>query len=339
MPTPIECKPGQGRRWRRGGALLAVLWLVAALSAIAFSVATAVRSEFERAAASFEGLQCEYLAAGAIDRAILYMLWGPVIRNPDGSPKYWQPGSPRLYFQFPAGEVVVEIVPATAMMNPNTAAPEELARLLVILGQPPEVARRIAETIVRWRSPAPEGGLAGYLSSSSSFPPRHASFEETEELLLVPGVTPELYYGTYVRDEDGRLVRRSGLRDCLSVYGSNGPYDVNTADPAVLLAAGVPQPVVEEIVALRQQGPIVPGPVLARLQRMAGPAGSRLGVGGRSIYTLYATARVRLPNGSLSDTRRTVGATVKFFGWEVQPPYHILRWYPLAAREGLRWPS
>ena len=39
-----------------------------------------------------------------------------------------------------------------------------------------------------------------YLSLTPSFRARHASFEEIEELLVVKGMTPDLYYGTYDRD-------------------------------------------------------------------------------------------------------------------------------------------
>ena len=89
---------------QRGGALLAVLWLSAALSAIAFSVANTVRTETERTATSSEGLRTYYLASGSIDRAILWMQWG---RN--GSPDYYHPPMPYLRFAYPSGVAVVEV--------------------------------------------------------------------------------------------------------------------------------------------------------------------------------------------------------------------------------------
>ena len=52
----------------RGGALLAVMWLAAGLSAIAFSVANTVRGETERAETSRDAVRAHYLAAGAIDQ-------------------------------------------------------------------------------------------------------------------------------------------------------------------------------------------------------------------------------------------------------------------------------
>ncbi|HEV3116947.1 MAG TPA: hypothetical protein VGY58_07850, partial [Gemmataceae bacterium] len=74
----------------RGSALLAVLWLAAALSAIAFRVANTVRAETERTSTEVDALRSYYLAVGAIDRAILWVQWGPSYRNPDGTPRYYQ---------------------------------------------------------------------------------------------------------------------------------------------------------------------------------------------------------------------------------------------------------
>ena len=56
---------------------MAVLWLSAALAAIAFSLASTVRGELERASTQLDGTRAYYLAAGGLERALLYMQWGP----------------------------------------------------------------------------------------------------------------------------------------------------------------------------------------------------------------------------------------------------------------------
>jgi type II secretory pathway component PulK len=60
----------------RGTALLAVLWLSAALATIAISLADTVRGEAERSATAVDGLRSQDLAIGGLRRAILYMDWG-----------------------------------------------------------------------------------------------------------------------------------------------------------------------------------------------------------------------------------------------------------------------
>jgi type II secretory pathway component PulK len=63
-------------RARRGSALLAVLWLSAALAAIGFSLATTIHGETERTSTALDGLRSYYLAAAGIDRAAVEALWG-----------------------------------------------------------------------------------------------------------------------------------------------------------------------------------------------------------------------------------------------------------------------
>ena len=326
MKTNWRCRQAR----RRGSALLAVLWLSAALSAIALTVATTVRAETERASTHVDALKTYYLATGAIERALLYIEWGPQYRNPDGSPRYWQAPTPLLRFHFSSGDAEVELIPETSKLNINSAPPDQLTGLLLALGVQPEGAQGIVAGILDWRSPSPAGAFTGfdqyYLSLAPSFRSRHASFEEIEELLLVRGVTPELFHGGYMRNAEGALVPHSGLKDCLSVWGGTGSFNVNTADPAVLQAIGISPAAVAGIVALRRAAPIRTLEQLAAF-RDSGPGFSRLSLQPSSIATLRATAQLRLSDTQASDLERSVSAVVKFLGPEYNPPHHIMRWY------------
>ncbi len=232
-----------------------------------------------------------------------------------------------MRFPFPTGLAVVEVIPETAKLNVNDAPPEELYNLAVALGAGPERARQVALGIVDWRTPQMEPPDTLSVLETPSFGPRHASFEEIEELLLVKGMTPELFYGTYERDARGGLVRRSGLRDCLSVYGSTSAVDSNTADPAVLAAVGLPPDAVSAIMRARQQASTVGaeqlnaiGPGLPGMERVGAVRGS--------IFTLRATAQCRHADGTLSEARRSVAVLVKSLDRsKFAEPYHILRWY------------
>ena len=315
---------------RRGSALLAVLWLSAALSAIAFTVANTVRAETERTSTEVDSLRAYYLASGAIDRAILYIQWGPGYRNPDGTAKYFQSPTRALNFTFPTGTAATEIILETSKLNVNSVLPPELMALLLALGAPPDQAETVTRGIVDWRSPTPGGSFTQfdqyYLSLAPSFRSRHASFQEIEELLLIRGVTPDLFYGSYTKDDQGRLIPRAGLRDCLSVYGSTTQLNANGVEPAVMRAIGIPAEVANAIVSLRQTTPLRDMSQLTQFSS-AGPGIGRLSLAPNPILTLRATARPRLANGQLSDLRRSVSAMVKFLGPEWNPPYHVMRWY------------
>ncbi len=320
------------RSRRRGGALVMVLWLSAALSAIAFSVALTVRNEIARTDTALEGLRAYYLACGAADRALNYMTYG--------GDRYWMPGMPLMVMRFPNGEAVVEIRPESSKLNVNKVEPGVLNRLLIVLGVPPEEARVIAMSVDDWRS---EGsGLMDrvYLTRTPTFRAPHASFEQIEELMSVNGVTPDLYYGGYQRDLSGALMPRAGLRDCLSVYSSGKEFDVNTVSPAVLLAMGAPPMGVEQLVALRRRMPILPAQMGA-VSELLGPAGGLVRLGGDHIYTLRATARLRRPDGRLSDLRRSVAMTVQIGIKDSNESFRVLAWQDYAAETPLFqvWPN
>jgi general secretion pathway protein K len=326
--------PACEKHTQRGSALLAVLWLAAALSAIAFTVASTVRAETERTSTEVDALRAYFLAAGSIDRAILYVQWGPSYRNPDGSPKYFQSPTRTFQFNFPTGTAATDIIMETAKLDVNNVRPPELLALLVALGATGDQAATVTQGILDWRTPSPGGSFTlfdqYYLSLPSSFRARHSSFQEIEELLLIRGVTPDLFYGSYTKDDQGRLIRRAGLRDCLSVYGSTSQLNANWVEPAVMQAIGISPDVAAQIAKIREITPISDMGQLAPLAG-GGPGLARLSIGPNPVVTLRATARPRLPNGQLSDLRRTVSAVVKFLGPEWNPPFHVLRWYDNAA--------
>jgi general secretion pathway protein K len=303
-----------------------VLWLSAALAAIGFSLATTIHGETERTSTALDGLRSYYLAAAGIDRAAVEALWG--FQNPDARtiPEW----ATQVTYHFASGDVRVEFIPETAKLNVNRASLEDLTRLGMALGLDEVRADALAHAIDQARS-----GAAGPPDPAQppSFRPPAASLQEIEELLSVPGVTPELFYGTYGPQQDAaggtHLTRRAGLVDCLSVYGRGTQVDVNTASPAVLAAVGMDPGAIAAVVARRSAGPIL-REQLGDVTAMAGEAAGRLRVGGHSIVTMRATARLRLDDGHLSDLRRTVAAMVKYMPPGYDAPIHILRWYDTA---------
>jgi general secretion pathway protein K len=314
---------------KRGSALLMVLWLTAALSAVGLAVANNVRAETERTETNVDDARSYFVARGAVERAALHILWGQQYRADDGSPIYYVNGSPSMELSVPAADVHVDVIPEASKLSLNGSRSEDILRLLLALGTPEEQATEITAAIVDWRTGVNQQNSSPfdpfYLSQSPSFVARHASFRENEELLLVKGMTAELYYGSSLDS------RRAGLRDCLSVYGSAGAVDINTAQQATLQAVGLEAPDADTIVRSRAQHPILDYKELAEIRQSLGPAGNRLQIGGQTMFTLRATARLRQPDGKLSDLRRTVGALVKFYfaaNTQNKPiGFEVVRWF------------
>src|SRR5260370_373276 len=137
----------------RGGALLAVLWLSAALSPIAFSFANTVRGQGERTSTPVDGLCSYYLEQAGIERGILYVEWELENTVPSNVPFRYSAANPVLPFTFPSGEAVVQVIPETAKLNLNTATPENLLRLLMALRVDPDRTAQIVAGILDSRTP------------------------------------------------------------------------------------------------------------------------------------------------------------------------------------------
>jgi len=319
-------------RASRGSALLTVLWLTAALSAIGLALANNVRGETERAATALDDMRAYFIARGAIERAALHIQWGRFYYTPDNQPMYFRYGRPSIDLDFPSASVHVDVIPEASKLPLNAAPPQELFALLAALGEPENRALAIAGAIVDWRTPVtperPSSFDAIYLSRSPSFLPRHASFQENEELLLVQGITPDLYYGTSL---DGSASGgHAALRDCVSIFGSSA-VDVNTARRETMIAAGVPPADADAIIQRRRRAPFLDPREFAEVRNSLGPAGMRLRIGGNTMYTLRATVRLKSAGGGVSAMRRTAGALVKFNfpgNFAGKPTgYEVLRWY------------
>ena len=321
--TPIS------KRSSKGTALLAVLWLTAALSAIAFSVADTVRAEVERGIATQEGMRSYYLARGAVERT-LYQL-----RNSDdgsgGSPAERFAGRRRLYFHEEFGDTLVELISENGKLPLRTLGANAFNSLLLSLGETPESAN----AIVRQAFSGSVLPLAPSMQNSlqpPSFRLPLASMENVEELLLVPGITSELLYGRYSRMPDGRLINLGGLIDCLSPHIQvNQGLDPFSVHPTLLVALGMDPALARQYAEIRRQtfNPVM---VMAQLQRLrAGTGAATLRADLGDVFQIRATARVRTPNGTLSETRRTVSLLLKYITPNPRylwiSPWTNLRWY------------
>ncbi|MGW8161477.1 MAG: type II secretion system minor pseudopilin GspK [Desulfobulbales bacterium] len=113
-----------------------------------------------------------------------------------------------------------------------------------------EGAAAVVEAVIDWIDPDDEAmGFGGAESSyyqglATPYTPRNGPMEFIEELLLVRGITQDLYYGT------GEY---PGLATLVTTYGNDGKVNINTAPPLVLgaLSALIEPEMVEALVAYR----------------------------------------------------------------------------------------
>jgi type II secretory pathway component PulK len=285
-----------------------VLWLTAALSAIVMTVALTTRTEVERAGTNLDSAQAYYLAEGSIERFMLQLRW-PQTGVPN--PLVFQRGQSRMRWDYPSGSVDLEVSDEGGKISVVSAPGPLLARLFVVLGVPPDRAGAIAGGIVARREAARIPG------AGSSFSPRGASLQQLEDILTVPGMTPDIFYGWWERNPAGRLLEKGGvLRHLTTRPGLS--LNVNYASPQVLLAAGLPDGLVAELVARREIRPLDYSQLPAAATML--PSGATLTITASQSFTVRATALLKR-----RPVRRTATALVRL-GGDNEPPVGVVRW-------------
>jgi general secretion pathway protein K len=171
----------------RGFVIVAVLWLLAALAALALIFSLHLANSTRALALNDTALQAEALVSAGVElTAYQLRLAGEQARPARGA----------FHTQLNRAELSVSFVSEAARIDLNAAPRELLARLLSVLGASAEDAQQYADRIVGWRTRAtPETADkedALYLASGRSYLPRQAPFAHVNELGLVLGLPPAL---------------------------------------------------------------------------------------------------------------------------------------------------
>jgi general secretion pathway protein K len=309
-------------RSEAGVVLIAVLGGILILTIIVFALANSVRGAADELQNRKEHLQAYYLARGGIfTSAWLLAQASPAADAPI------HPGQQSIEWQQGSAKVHVDLTDETGKIDLNQVQEPLLEKLLMALGYELETARPLATAIVDWRNPS---SLARWESAQTSsnpleYDPSHVTqtrYAAIEELLQVPGMKPEIYYGRYVRHDDGKIVRLPGLSECVTVDSGTGQININYAPYAVLVATtGMNTEAADYIVAGRTEKPFASaGDITSRFPAStSGDVLSSLSTQLSDRFTLLATgqtsrgivARIRVVVSLQNTTTR---------------PFQILRW-------------
>jgi general secretion pathway protein K len=175
------------RSSQQGFVLVAVLWMLAALAALATIFSVYLSNSARALALNDTSLQAQALVSAGVELAAYRLQLAGEESRPAG-------GSFRVRLN--GAEISVSFVSEAARVDLNGASKELLAGLLTALGANQDAAKEGADRIVGWRTkPAPETAgneNALYQASGRAYPPRQAPFAHVNELGLVLGLTPEL---------------------------------------------------------------------------------------------------------------------------------------------------
>lgn len=252
-----------------GVALVAVLWMVAALSVLALGLAAAAKSEVRSAQGIRARAEAAALGDAAIQLAVLEL------RSTDiGYEEY-------VHFDYELGgrSIIVAAVPAGGLIDLNQAGEELLAGLFAGSGGlDPEPAAQLAHRVVAWRTPGLQLEAEDYAAAGVAFRPRGGPFEYPEDLLQVLGVTYPLY---------------ARVRDLITVRGGGVGVAPQAASEAVLtLLAGGDRDLAARIALSRRDDPATD---------FTGLDNRFFGGGSSPVYRM--DARVRVGDRSYRRTR------------------------------------
>ncbi|MGB8401994.1 general secretion pathway protein GspK [Bradyrhizobium sp.] len=172
-----------GRHNARGFIVVAVLWILATLSALVLIYLTYVTNTAAIVAGSTDRVQTEALVTAAVELTA-YRLTGAGERDrPTHGTFNAKVGVARLSVMFRSEAARVDL---------NSAPKGLLVGLIGGLGATPSDAESYADRIIAWRtstkSPADDPENSFYRALGLTYVPRHAPFPEIEELWLVQGI-------------------------------------------------------------------------------------------------------------------------------------------------------
>ncbi|MDD2713231.1 MAG: general secretion pathway protein GspK [Simplicispira sp.] len=156
---------------QRGIALIAVLWIVAALSVIVTGVVHSVRSEVRLVSVARQSVQATALG----EAAIVLVLQDMAARG--SRPAHLT----KVEVTYQGQPMAVEVMPLTGLIDINRAPVALLTSLYAVAGElDAKSAQTLAEATVQMRSERDARG-------------REVGFEAEQDLLRVPGVGYDLY--------------------------------------------------------------------------------------------------------------------------------------------------
>ena len=198
-----------------GVALIAVLWIVSLLAAIAASFATTQRTEIVGARNQIASAEARALADAGVKRVVLALATDGETAARNGSESDWS---------FPTGKVITSVHAEGGKVDLNGADAGLLAGLFAAGGA--DNPDRLAAAVIDFRDadadPEPGGAEDGdYRAAGLSHEAKDRPFEREDELLQVLGMTRAVF---------------DAVAPAVTVYSRSKGIDPATAPVAALVA-------------------------------------------------------------------------------------------------------
>ncbi len=233
-------QPTRARQDCAGVALVVVMWVVLVLSLLISGFAFTMHVETRVASYARKRQHAEALARSGVElarRELILDVMTATNSTYDARNQPW--ATNEWYVNHALGDGVLNVVVTDeeSKIPVNRASPEQLRRLMILMEVDEGEIDIIVDSVVDWMDENDLHQLNGaedeyYLSLEPPYRAKNAALDRIEELLMVRGVTPELFYGLPATAEEEAV---PGLVEFLTAT-SAGRINVNTAAPLVLQA-------------------------------------------------------------------------------------------------------
>lgn len=259
-------------RKSKGIALLMVLWVITILSVIVLEFSFAMRTEVQITQNFQEELQLYAMAEGGIQRAVLELIYrhDPHIsqkRKPSPTEEIppemreWVTDGREYPLAYERGTCALRIVGEAGKVNINLVSEAMLRKIMANLGLEGEAKDVVVDSILDWRDPDDLYRIHGaendyYHSLKEPYDCKNGYLDSVDELLLVRGITPELFYGRRAVNKEGseKKVEQIGLKEIFSIYAQGEQIDINSASlPVLRVFLGIPLEVAQRMIKAREE--------------------------------------------------------------------------------------
>jgi general secretion pathway protein K len=199
--------------------IVATLWSLALLAAIAISLSFSGDISYRLAQNSFHAASDDAFADAAVNRAVLALLdprtdYGQLLNGSEQN------------FDFDGASIRMRIEDELGKIDLNQTDGSTLVALFQAAEMTPLAAAALADKVLDWRDSSPFKRLNGakadeYRAAGYDHGPRNGPFQSVDELTLVLDMTRELY---------------AKIEPALTVYSGRQFIDPTFATPAVLAA-------------------------------------------------------------------------------------------------------
>ena len=267
-----------------GIALIMVMCAIFVLSALAAGFVLSMKVETRLAQNAYSEQQLLWLGRSGVELARYVLMQHPQGEPFDSLNQKWAGGSGSLaesnsvlsslsLDNYPVGDgtVSIKIIDLERKVNINTANSQMILQALTLMGVDANDISVVSDSILDWISPAGPPRVAGaesdyYQGLAVPYYAKNAPIDDLSELLLVKGVTPEMYWGSNATNHTPSVFQHKlglgtapgqtpdypfGLVEIFTPF-SSGKINVNTADVNVLqMIPGVDATIADAIVKQR----------------------------------------------------------------------------------------